>query len=116
MATDRDDSRWITGTLLIVLGLVLLAGRFDDYFDWQLRGLWPLLLIAFGAMRLWTTRGDERRGAGLMLLSTGLILLLHTQHVFHLRQSWPLFIVAGGLSILLRAWGGPAGPGSGGRS
>jgi hypothetical protein len=31
------------------------------------------------------------------------MLLLHTQRVLHLRESWPLFIVAAGVSILLAA-------------
>lgn len=73
------------------LGLVALGG---------MRALWPLILIAAGAGRLFA---PERRRGGAMLLGLGLIFLLHSFRVARLQQTWPLFLVLGGISMLVRA-------------
>ena len=115
MTDARDDRRrWTTGTLLIALGLLLLAGRLDDVFDWEFRGYWPLALIALGVVRFWVTKDDPQRG-GFWLVTVGTILFLHTQHVLRLHESWPLFVVAAGVAILLKEWGGSRPTGHGGR-
>jgi hypothetical protein len=112
MADERNNGRRVAGTLLIVVGALLLLGRLDLPEPWHLHGLWPLVIIALGVARFWTARA-ERRGAGLGLVFAGGILLLHTQHVLHLRYSWPLFIVGAGVSILVSAWGGGERPSQG---
>jgi drug/metabolite transporter (DMT)-like permease len=102
---DRDGGRWVVGTLLIVLGSLMMLQRLDLPDAWAFDGLWPLLVIAMGLARFWSRRADWRRGGGLGLVFVGLIFLLHTQDILSLRDSWPLFIVAGGVSILVGAMG-----------
>jgi hypothetical protein len=112
MADEPDKGHWVAGTLLIVVGVLLLVGELDLPEPWHLHGLWPLIIIALGMARFWSAR-RERPGAGLMLVFAGLILLLHAQHVVRLHDSWPLFIVGAGVSILMNAWGGGARPSQG---
>ncbi len=46
----KKDMRLTTGWLLIILGLVLLAGNYLEWLEFQ--KLWPLLLIAAGIYML----------------------------------------------------------------
>lgn len=101
---DNSGGRWVAGTVLIVVGIVLLLGRLDLPGDWHMHGLWPLILIAIGLVRLFGTDRRRPAGSGLGLVLVGAIFLLHTQRVFMLYDSWPLFIVVGGLSILIGSW------------
>ncbi len=112
MRRDDGSGRWVFGALLIVVGVVMLAGELDLPEPWHIQGLWPLVLIVLGLARFWGAR-RERRGAGLGLIFAGGILLLHTQHVLHLRDSWPLFIVGAGVTILVSGWGGGGRPSQG---
>jgi len=104
--SERERGRWVTGMLLIVLGVLLLVGRLDLIDSWHMHGLWPLLLIALGIGRFWSRPNERRRGAGLGLAFVGVIFLLDTQGVMSLEDSWPLFIVGAGLSVLAGARGG----------
>lgn len=104
MADDREQGRRVFGALLIVLGTLMLLSRLDLPGHWEFEGLWPVLLIVLGVGRFVSQRSDGRPGAGLGLALAGLIFLLHTQEVMSLRDSWPLFIVGAGLSILAAGW------------
>jgi hypothetical protein len=112
---DRDNGRWVAGTLMIVLGVLMLLARLDLPEPWAFDGLWPLLVIALGLARFWSSRADGRRGTGLGFVFVGLIFLLHTQDILSLHDSWPLFIVGGGVSILFGAWGRGDRPPTGGQ-
>jgi len=94
------------GMTLIALGTVLTLDRLglaDANAYWA---YWPLLLVALGLGRLVGPIGpDERRhGGGLVFI--GGVLLLHTLHIFRLHDSWPLFVVAAGLSWIWGGWRG----------
>lgn len=97
-----------TGAIIIVVGLLLLAGQLDS--GWHFGRLWPLILVALGAGKYLSTTPDGRRGDGLWLLSLGGIFLLHTFRILSLQHSWPLFIVLGGLQIMLNRDDRPAKP------
>jgi hypothetical protein len=128
-AMAQDDSnetvpsppKLLGGVLLIVIGLLFLAQGHDWMFGWHLSfsRLWPLLLIVVGIARLSSAHDPSvearvaalaehhrppsshpvRKGVGIIFL--GVLLLLHTNDIFPLHQSWPLFIVWGGLMVLL---------------
>lgn len=116
MSDDRESGRRVAGFVLIVLGLVMLLGRLDLPDPWHLYDVWPVLIIVLGVARFWSQRSGRRRGAGLGMVVAGATLLLHTQGIVSLRDSWPLFIVGGGISILVSAWGAGAKPTDGGQS
>jgi hypothetical protein len=98
----------MAGVLLIGVGAVVLAGNLNLGPDLSIGRLWPLILIALGAGRILFPDGGSRI-SGLPLVLVGSIFLAHNYRVIHLQQSWPLFIVAAGISILCSAlWEAPS--------
>ena len=94
-------SKLVWGLGLIGVGALMMGDKLDlvelgSY--WQ---FWPALLILAGAASL----ADSLRGGGgadgIGLIAAGAPLLLHTQRVLHLRDSWPLFLVVVGFSMIL---------------
>jgi len=97
----------VGGLILIVVGLIFLAGNFDWGLDINLGRMWPLVLIVLGAARVVFPEGESRLSE-MPLLLVGALFLAHNYDVVRIQQSWPVFIVAAGLGILGKAWsGGP---------
>ena len=90
--------RSVGGLILIVIGVIFLGERMDWGLQWHMSRLWPLILVALGAMQI----ASRRLGAGFWLVFLGGIFLLNQNHILMLHDSWPLFIVAGGVGMLLR--------------
>jgi hypothetical protein len=91
------------GLTIMAVGITVLLGRVGLFrLDLLVLRMWPALLIAAGIARLLTpeTTGP-RRGGGLVL--TGLWLLLHTMNIWSLGDSWPIFLIAGGLKMVWNA-------------
>ncbi len=89
------------GAALMLLGLALLAERtgwIDLESHWR---LWPLLLVAFGVVKLSYPHKGRSEGAWLVFL--GLLLLGHSLHVLPFSKSWPLFVIWAGASVILKA-------------
>jgi len=120
----RASSPVVTGIVLIVFGALFFMDRlgWDMGWGWHptLARMWPILLIALGLSQLLSSGraviemdGLGRRGrrirsgsnAGFWLLVVGVIMLLDQNRWLTLDRSWPLFVVAGGLSMLLRSRG-----------
>jgi cell wall-active antibiotic response 4TMS protein YvqF len=119
----KRSSQALTGVILIVLGLIFLVDRMGWQWGWYLSfgRLWPLLLIVAGIGTALTDRDTgtvlsrdaagqpqtgappksrRRYGDGFFLMLVGVLMLLHVNHVLYMSQSWPLFVVAGGLSMI----------------
>lgn len=90
----------VSGLLLIVVGLLFLAANFDAMPALHFGRLWPVILIAIGAGKILFPEGGAR-ASGLPLLLVGCIFLAHNYRVIRLEDSWPLFIVAAGISMLV---------------
>jgi Domain of unknown function (DUF5668) len=97
----RSGGNMTAGLLMIVIGLILLGERMDAMPGLDFGKLWPLILITLGLASWLKPREDGRQGGGWWLVFIGCLFLLNNFRVVTLRQSWPLFIVAGGLSLLL---------------
>lgn len=101
----KQRSQAMTGILMITIGLIFLAERLDLEPGLDLSRLWPVFPIVFGVGRVITADEEDRRRhgrfAGLWFVFVGVLFLLHNYGVMTIAQSWPLFIVAGGVSILL---------------
>lgn len=93
----------VAGVILIVLGLIFLAGNLDLDVNLNFGRLWPLLLIVLGGSKALFPDGGSRAG-GLPLVLIGGIFLAHNYRVMSLRDSWPLFIVAAGIGVLVSSW------------
>jgi Domain of unknown function (DUF5668) len=108
----RQTSQATTGVLLILMGLIFLSDRLGLGHRANVGGLWPLVLVVAGAARFVSPREGSRGEGGLWLMMIGGIFLLQTFRILYLKDSWPLFIVAFGISRLLCAWRrAPSAPG-----
>jgi hypothetical protein len=120
----KRSSQVMTGVILIVLGLLFLVDRMGWQWGWHVSfaRLWPILLIVAGLGTALTRReydltvqrdadgrtrtvelersGRRRYGDGLFLVLVGVLMLAHVNHWLFLSQSWPLFVVAAGLSMI----------------
>ncbi|MCB0116605.1 MAG: hypothetical protein R2873_23815 [Caldilineaceae bacterium] len=105
----RDESRggWIGGVVLIALGVIFLMQNFGIY---SLDNWWALFILipaisAFGAAwNIYRNNGGQVTPALTGSLVTGVILtLLSLSFLFGLNFGliWPVFLILGGLSILL---------------
>jgi hypothetical protein len=101
----REARHYTVGVLLIVLGLLMLGDELRVAFapfglSLSVGRLWPIILIVLGLGRFLSARAEGRPGGGYWLLFLGGVFLLHTYRVLTLEQSWPLFIVMAGLSVI----------------
>ncbi len=116
----RQSSRMGIGIALIVLGALFFMDRLGWDLGWRwhpsFARMWPVLLIVAGLAQLASSVGETvvtdklghevrtRRGRsfpGFWWLAVGVIMLLDQNRWLTLDRSWPLFIIAGGLSLLL---------------
>ncbi len=101
MGKDRNSIG--LGLVLITVGLIFVADR-QGYGGFA--RFWPLLLIVAGAAKLFfpTDSGEKgcqnSRSSGIWLLLVGGIFLMHQNSIWRISDTWPLFIVAGGIGII----------------
>jgi len=100
-ARRKRHADFTFGLVLIVFGVLLLAQRINILPDVDFHRLWPMVLVVIGLAQLIMPREDRKRSSGLTLLFIGGIFLMHTYDVLSLRDSWPLFIAVGGLSLIM---------------
>jgi len=96
----------IFGSLIILWGLILIAGNLGWTEAREVFSFWPLVLTGLGvAMLSRASEGPSRLVAG-CVLGAGLILTVGRLFGFHpgLDDLWPLFLVALGLSLVMRAY------------
>lgn len=120
-----------TGVLLITIGLLFMIDR-HGYMGFD--RLWPVILIVLGAINLLfpgngtvqvgivagrrgsvIRRRRSRVSSGIWLIFIGCLFLANQNHWLSIRESWPLFIVAGGLALIAGSiYRRPADPAPGG--
>jgi hypothetical protein len=123
----KRHSQAFAGVVMIVLGLLFLIDRMGWQWGWDISfsRLWPVLLIVAGLGIFFShdnadvmtrrepdgtvfrdvRRGRRRSADGLFVVLVGVLMLLHMNRWMTLSHSWPLFIVAGGLSMILSGRG-----------
>ena len=99
--TGKQSSRVAFGLILIALGVTLLARQLDFGWAFSIGRLWPVVFFAIAAGHLANAEGRLLLARATWFTFLGTIFLLHTFGVMSLRVSWPLFIVAGGVSLLM---------------
>jgi hypothetical protein len=100
-----DVPKLTMGLFLVGFGLVFLFDRLFWIDGHELFRLWPLWLIGFGAIRVMFPGRRRGRLAGFWPILVGVIFLMDVLEVMSIHDSWPLFIVGGGLLMMLRAMG-----------
>lgn len=98
--------RVLFGLGVIGVGVLALLDNLRLFDIALLRTFWPLALVLWGLGRLAWPRHGGSGLFGLALIAMGLALT--AQHLgylqFHWRDWWPVFVIAIGLSILMRGF------------
>jgi len=96
-------NRGIWGFFLIAVGAMLLAVNLGVDLPHRVWNYWPFLLIAMGTAKL-ALGARDGCGDGFWLLLGGLYGWISIWHVWGLTwgTAWPIFVIAGGLSVLLK--------------
>lgn len=91
-----------TGLVLILLGVLFLLDNLHVVHFRLFSDAWPLILVIFGVVRMIDA---PDRSSGLWLVTIGLWLLVNELELwgFTYHDSWPLLVVAVGLSMVWKA-------------
>lgn len=108
---DERRGQVVAGLTLLIVGALLASQQILQWRALEFGRLWPIIVIGLGAHKAWrgVARWDGTAGWGISLMLNGAILLMHTEHVLPISRSWPLFVVAHGIGMLLggtKAWRG----------
>lgn len=112
VATGVRRGGTAVGVVLIVLGGIMLFGRYVPWFD--LFRLWPLIIIVGGVTEMFRGRGEpavKRVAEGVGSVAVGLVLLGNTFGYLPwtvwitMLSLWPLALVALGIELLGRGLG-----------
>ena len=93
------------GVTIMAVGILILLDRLNLIRPEQLTFYWPGLLVIFGLTRIvWPSRsGGEMFGMWMALI--GGLLLLDRTGVAAMEDSWPVFVIVAGLSVVFKALG-----------
>jgi hypothetical protein len=101
--THTATVEWIVvGTMMSILGGILLldrAGIVSAAGGWN---LWPLLLVGLGINRMFRSPAGSRR-QGRVLVFVGGWLLLGSLGLLRFKVFWPLLLVAVGVTMIWKA-------------
>jgi hypothetical protein len=94
----------ITGSLLIFLGLFFLLDNFNIIYMHNVWMFWPFIIVAFGIGRILSAQNVRDYIKAGWLIFIGLWLFASIQHIFGLtfHESWPLVLIAWGLTLVAR--------------
>jgi uncharacterized membrane protein HdeD (DUF308 family) len=99
--TTRKQIMW--GLVLIALGVIFLLDRMDIVEAETLWHYWPLLMVVAGINQTIGYPSARQFRNGLWTIFTGLWLFAVFENLFGLtfRNSWPLFLLMGGVLMVL---------------
>lgn len=109
----KPASEITAGLIMIALGLMFLGERLAFVPSLDFARLWPVILLILGVARFTAPRHAQpdpltgRIGLGCRLRGAfwfffvGVFFLLNNYDVLEIDQWWPLFIVAGGVWMLI---------------
>jgi hypothetical protein len=96
---SSDRARVTIGVLIMTLGIALLLDRAGVIDAFGRSSFWPIVIITIGLVKLAHRPVAGPRQGGWWVFF-GVLLLLNSMHVLRFRDSWPLFLVAIGISIV----------------
>lgn len=108
VANRERRSNLTAGLILIFVGGLFLIEQMGGGASWTLRRNWPVLLLVIGAAQVFVRRGGSVRG-GVWLLLTGSIFMLVNWEAMSWDKAWPLFVIAGGVAIMIPSRRGASG-------
>ncbi len=103
-ARPRLSAQLIFGCVVITLGVLFTLDNLDILQSSSILRWWPLVLIFFGLSRLLGVGAHRQTVAGAVMTGLGMLFMLSNLHVirFYIWDLWPLAMVAGGASLVMR--------------
>jgi hypothetical protein len=107
-AQHMNGKKWIIGILLIAAGGALLLEHNDINGIWQFWTFWhwwPLFIALFGLLKIAFGQGwnDTIRGISQILFAAWLYLCIEHLWGWSFTTTWPVVLIIGGASMILRA-------------
>jgi hypothetical protein len=95
----------VFGLLLVAVGVVFLLNQMGLLSIGDVWAWWPLLIIGLGAVKIvfWRTAKSVASGFGMTLFGLWFLVSERGWFGFGWSDSWPLAVVAVGLSMVARA-------------
>jgi hypothetical protein len=102
----RNHPELTWGIILIVAGGIWLLNNIGVVSLHRFWSHWPLLIVLYGVIRLFQSSNWDQRGHALWVVFIGAWLYVSIQRFWGLgfSESWPLLLVAGGISILCKTF------------
>lgn len=97
----RRQLMW--GLVLVCIGVTIFLDQIDVIDVQEIWHYWPLLMVIFGINKMVGYPTAKHFSSGLWMVFTGLWLFAVLEHLFGLtlHNSWPFFIIAGGVSMIV---------------
>ncbi|MFH0991140.1 MAG: DUF5668 domain-containing protein [bacterium] len=94
------------GVVILVLGILFLLDNLDIYYVGSFWQYWPLLIIVFGVAKAVAARNSDDLGGAAFWILIGIWLQISIANLWDLsfRETWPLAIVAVGVSMVIKAF------------
>jgi hypothetical protein len=109
--SDKNQSigRIVLGLYLMLIGSLILASTLGYDLPKEIWHWWPFLLIAGGGAKM-IFGGREGLADGFWITLGGFYCWVSVWNLWGLSwgTAWPIFVVAGGLSMILEPWFGKA--------
>ena len=99
--TSRISGSVAASLMVITVGVLLLLNQIGAFPARYELSFWPVILVAFGAAKLLSSKTGDRHWGVLMML-VGILFQLNDWNVIHFRfrDLWPLLIIAVGAMLL----------------
>ena len=104
MKNVNPQQRLILGTFIVIIGALALLDNVRIFNTRDLLQFWPTVFIVIGAIKL--SQANSRSGyiIGGGFIAAGTIITLNRLGIisFHLRDWWPLLMIAGGFLVIFK--------------
>jgi len=102
MDRERSWGRWVTGAVLIALGVIFLLMNLGYWHYGSIGRLWPVVFFVLALSHL-ANPTPRRIGSALFFVVLGcwFFACMNDWHGMSYVNSWPVVLVASGLSMLI---------------
>ncbi len=111
---SRYSGQLVVGFALMVMGILFLMDNADLINIGPVWRFWPLILVAGGAAKFLGAQRSKEMIQGAWIAFAGAWIYISINHVLglHFGTTWPLLVIAWGITILLKGMLKPAGNGA----
>ena len=104
MNGNRDQTRVVLGAFVVLIGVLALADNLFQINTRQIIQFWPAVCVLVGAITISPTRRPGGYVVGAVLMALGVLMTLSNVGLisFHVRDWWPLFLIAAGIAMISR--------------